>query len=147
MSQRGTEYKDMKGKYKEALVNAFLRHFPHLKPKIAYVDIGTPASNEHYLGRTASYGLDQDAARFLDPTLSVSVPGIRGLYLTGQDFISCGVFAQPIIAWITMAKVLGVTSPDFWVLLGDCLLLVARRSLFSPNPKHPGIRELCRWLF
>lgn len=146
VSKRGAHYDDLKAKYKVALVNAFLRHFPHLKDKIAYVDIATPASNEHYLGRASSYGLDQDAARFLDPTLTMSVPRIRGLYLTGQDFLTCGVFAQPIVAWITMSKVVGVTSLDFWCLLGDFLLAVVKRSLFSPGPTSPGIRELCNWL-
>lgn len=147
VNKRGDEYKQVKERYKQALLNAVLRHFPGLKSKVSYVDVATPLSNEHYLGRASSYGLDQDAARFLDPTLSVCVPQIRGLYLTGQDLMCCGVMGQPIVAWLTLAKVLGVTSPDLWILLGDFALAVIRRTLFAPGPTHPGVREICRWLF
>lgn len=144
--KRGAKYDEIKERYKIALLNAFYRHFPNLKSKVTYVDVGTPFSNEHYLGRAGSYGLDQDIARFLDPALNVMPRNIRGLYLTGQDFLSCGVFAQPIVAWFTLARVLGFSSLDFWMLSGDLLLAVLRRSFFSTSPTHPGVRELCSWI-
>jgi all-trans-retinol 13,14-reductase len=125
--KRVEQYEKLKGFYKEALLNAFLRHFPHLKSKVSYVDVATPWSNEHYLGRRGSYGLDQDTPRFLDPTLSMKPPNVRGLYLTGQDFITGGVFAQPLVAWMTLFKVLGVTSLDFWILSTDMLFAVLKR--------------------
>lgn len=124
--KRVDSYEKIKGFYKEALLNAFLRHFPHLKDKVSYVDIATPWTNEHYLGRRGSYGLDQNVSRFLDPTLTMAPRNISGLYLTGQDFLSCGVFAQPMVAWITLSKVLGLTSLDFWVLSADMFLAVLK---------------------
>jgi len=148
VNKRGEAYDDVKAKYKTALTNAFLRHFPHLKSKISYVDIGTPASNVHYLGRAASLGLDPDSDRLLrDQDLSISVRGIKGLFLTGQDIFTAGIFCQPFTAWMTLSKMLGPMSLDFWLLLGDFMWAVIRRSVFSPGPTHPGVREMCRWAF
>jgi len=138
-NKRGEEYTQIKKRYEQLLKNALFRHFPQLQGKISYIDVGTPQSNEHYLGRTSSYGLDQSVDRFLDPTLRIAVPGLSGLYLTGQDLICDGVFPQPIVAWITLSKVLGVTSPDFWLLFCDFALSVGRRVLFDRTyaPKNP----------
>jgi all-trans-retinol 13,14-reductase len=127
--KRVESYEKLKELYKEALLNAFLRHFPHLKDKISYVDVGTPWTNEHYLGRRGSYGLDQDTNRFIDPTLTMAPRHIRGLYLTGQDFLSCGVFAQPMVAWMTLYKVLGMTSLDFWIISADMFSAMAKRTI------------------
>lgn len=143
--KRGADYEQVKSRFKQPLLNAMFRHFPHLKSKVEYVDVATPWSNEYYLGHPGSYGIDHTAARFLDPTLSV-VPNMRGLYLTGQDFMSCGVFAQPLVAVVTLARMLGWTSLDFWILAGDLVFSVARRSIFSAGPTHPGLREAFRWL-
>uniref|UniRef100_A0A7S2VKF8 Amine oxidase domain-containing protein n=1 Tax=Zooxanthella nutricula TaxID=1333877 RepID=A0A7S2VKF8_9DINO len=129
--KRGEEYNRVKKRYEELLLKAMYRHFPHLEGKLAYSDIGTPHSNEHYLGRFASYGLDQDADRFLDPTLRVAVPGLEGLYLTGQDIALAGVFPQFIAAWVTFAKVVGVTSLDFWLLFADFAATFGWRSAFD----------------
>lgn len=144
--KRGAEYELVKARYKEALLSTFTKRFPHLKSKVSYVDVGTPWSNEYYLGHPSSYGLDHDAARFLDPTLTVAPPKVCGLYLTGQDFLSCGVFAQPVAAFLTLGRMLGFTSLDFWLLGGDLLFTVLRRSIFTPGSTHPGLLELFRWL-
>jgi len=144
--KRGADYEVVKERYKGALLNAFHRHYPHLKSKVSYVDVGTPWSNEHYLGHPSSYGLDMDVARFLDPTLTVAPA--KGLYLTGQDFVSCGIFAQPVAAILTLARVLGYTSMDFWLLTGDLMFNVIRRSIMTARPSTPnGARELYGWLF
>jgi len=144
--KRGADYEQVKARYKEALLSTFLKKFPHLKTKVSYIDVGTPWSNEHYLGHPSSYGLDHDADRFLDPSLSVVPKNAPGLYLTGQDFLSCGVFAQPIVAFFTLARLLGVTSLDFWLLASDLLKAVLYRSICAPGSTHPGLRELYRWL-
>lgn len=144
--KRGDDYEQVKSRFKQPLLNAMFRHFPHLESKVEYVDVATPWSNEYYLGHPGSYGLDHTAARFLDPTLSVVPNKVRGLYLTGQDFMSCGVFAQPIVALFTLARMLGWTSLDFWILAGDLVFSVARRTIFSPGATHPGLRDAVRWL-
>jgi len=138
-NKRGEEYATIKRRYEQVVLNALYRHFPHLKEKVSYIDIGTPLSNEHYLGRASSYGLDQDEARFLDASLSARVRGPDGLFLTGQDLVCGGIFPQVFSAWLTFAKVLGPTSPDLWLLLSDFAGSVGGRCLFdttyaSKNP-------------
>eukprot|EP00929_Paragymnodinium_shiwhaense_P034863 TRINITY_DN1891_c0_g1_i1.p1 TRINITY_DN1891_c0_g1~~TRINITY_DN1891_c0_g1_i1.p1 ORF type:complete len:633 (+),score=153.08 TRINITY_DN1891_c0_g1_i1:61-1959(+) len=130
-NKRGEEYAVIKKRYEKVLLNALYRHFPHLKGKVSYIDVGTPFSNEHYLGRCASYGLDQDAERFLDPTLRIEVKGMKNLYLTGQDILAGGVFPQALAAWMTFAKAMGFTSPDFWIMLWDFLTFTGKRVLFD----------------
>jgi len=130
-SKRGEDYEAVKRRYRTAVLNAVKRHFPRLAGRISYVDIGTPWSNIHYLWRAGSYGLDQDAARFLDGSLRTAVPNIQGLYLTGQDLFVGGLFPQPISALITFAKVMGLTSPDLWLVLGDLASTLLRRFLFD----------------
>jgi len=139
VNKRGREYGVIKKRYEKLLLNLLFRHFPHLESKVSYIDVGTPSSNEHYLGREASYGLDQNASRFLDPTLRATVPGVKDLYITGQDILLGGVFPQVLSAWITLAKTLGVTSPDFWLLFADFAATVVKRSLFDKTyaPTHP----------
>lgn len=117
--KRSEHYAAIKQRYQQVFLNALVRHFgPELLDKVSFVDVGTPLTNETYYGRTASYGLDHTTERFLDETLRIATP-VQGLYLTGQDVLCVGVFPQPIAAWMTLAKVVGVTSPDFWFLLGE----------------------------
>mmetsp|Transcript_126126 Transcript_126126/g.315208 ORF Transcript_126126/g.315208 Transcript_126126/m.315208 type:complete len:639 (+) Transcript_126126:77-1993(+) len=139
VNKRSAEYATIKQRYERVLLNALYRHFPHLKGKVSYIDIGTPLSNEHYLGRASSYGLDQDADRFVDPTLRVSVLGMPGLFLTGQDVLCGGIFPQVISALLTLGKVLGPTSPDLWLLLSDFACSVGRRYLLDKTyaPTNP----------
>mmetsp|Transcript_65065 Transcript_65065/g.121228 ORF Transcript_65065/g.121228 Transcript_65065/m.121228 type:complete len:588 (-) Transcript_65065:223-1986(-) len=144
-TKRSGEYLKLKARYQNGLLNSFYKHYPHLKGKVSYVDVATPLSNDHYLGRVGSYGLDHSISRFLDTSVQIKVNGINGLYLTGQDLVSCGVFAQPIAAWMTLAKVVGVTSFNFWVLLFRCGWTVAARMLCKPK-LHYGALELLRWL-
>lgn len=146
--RRGERYEEVKNRYKIALLGTFERYYPHLKDKVVYVDVGTPWSNEFYLGRQGSYGLDHDTERFLDPTLTIAPPQIKNLYLTGQDYLCCGIITQPIVSWFTLYRVLGgVSSLDFILLTGDLFAAVLRRTLFAAESTHPGARELCRWLF
>eukprot|EP00928_Gymnodinium_smaydae_P000355 TRINITY_DN10139_c0_g1_i1.p1 TRINITY_DN10139_c0_g1~~TRINITY_DN10139_c0_g1_i1.p1 ORF type:complete len:655 (-),score=54.89 TRINITY_DN10139_c0_g1_i1:207-2111(-) len=136
---RSEEYSLVKRRYELLLLKALYRHFPRLKGKVAYIDVGTPLTNEHYFGRAASYGLNQDAARFLDHSVRVVVPGTRGLYMTGQDVVCGGVLPQIFAAWLTFSKVVGVSSLDFWSLFVEFAFSLGNRMLFdeSYKPIHP----------
>ena len=76
------------------LLDILKREFPLLQNHIEYVDLGTPLSNDFYLGSTRGevYGLDHSVSRFQDFgwLLRPSQP-IKGLYLTGQDVASAGI--------------------------------------------------------
>jgi all-trans-retinol 13,14-reductase len=138
-NKRGEEYATIKKRYEHVLLNSLYHYFPQLKGKATYVDVGTPFSNEFYLERKSSYGLNHTSARLLDATLRITVPGLSGFFLTGQDVLCDGVFPQVITAWMTLAKVVGITSPDFWLLFSNFAASVGRRCLFdrtyqSKNP-------------
>ena len=111
--RRGTEYKDLKKEWGERLVALLLRFYPQLEGKIDLVDVSTPLSIAHYLGANGggAVGLDHTPERFTDlrmvERLDARTP-IEGLWLTGQDTVTCG---QPIVqgaGLITAFRVLGL---------------------------------------
>ena len=111
--RRGTEYKDLKKEWGERLVALLLRFYPQLEGKIELVDVSTPLSIAHYLGANGggAVGLDHSPERFTDlrmvERLDARTP-IEGLWLTGQDTVTCG---QPIVqgaGLITAFRVLGL---------------------------------------
>ena len=58
------------------------------------MDIGTPVTNSHYIAQPHGeiYGLDHSSERFDPLTVAQLRPktDIKGLFLTGQDVLSCG---------------------------------------------------------
>jgi phytoene dehydrogenase-like protein len=111
--RRGDEYKAFKREWGERLVALMLRFYPQLEGKIELVDVSTPLSIAHYLGANegGAVGLDHSPERFTDWTmverLDARTP-IEGLWLTGQDTVTCG---QPIVqgaGLITAFRVLGL---------------------------------------
>lgn len=42
----------------------FKKNFPELMDYIEYVDLATPLTNEHFLNRYASYGMEMTQDRF-----------------------------------------------------------------------------------
>jgi phytoene dehydrogenase-like protein len=111
--KRGAEYKAVKREWGERLVALLLRFYPQLDGRIELVDVSTPLSIEHYLGahQGGAVGLDHTPERFTDwslvERLNARTP-IEGLWLTGQDTVTCG---QPIVqgaGLITAFRVLGL---------------------------------------
>lgn len=110
--RRGQEYKALKAEWGERLVGLLLRFYPQLEGRIELVDVSTPLSIEHYLGshEGGAVGLDQTPERFTDWELVRRLDSrteIPGLWLTGQDTITCG---QPIVqgaGLITALRLLG----------------------------------------
>merc|ERR1712086_997395 len=73
------------------------------------MSVGTPLSNQHYIAapRGEIYGLDHNHARFADPQLVMELrpeTDIPGLYLSGQDILSCG-FTSALYSGILTASV------------------------------------------
>ncbi|KAK8400464.1 hypothetical protein O3P69_003254 [Scylla paramamosain] len=70
------------------------RLFPSIRNHIDYVSVGTPVSNNYYLGapRGEIYGLDHTRERFSlwNNAILRAKTDIPGLFLTGQDVCSCG---------------------------------------------------------
>ncbi len=112
--KRGLDYKLLKDEWADRLIPLLLRFYPQLEGHIELIDVSTPLSIEHYLGTNegGSVGLDHTPARFTDWEVIKHLDSrtkIPGLWLTGQDTVTCG---QPIsqgAGLITAMRMLG-----FW---------------------------------
>jgi|GEM_PF-2514379 len=111
--KRGAEYKALKREWGDRFVEVLLRFYPQLEGRIELVDVSTPLSIEHYLSADhgGAVGLDQSPQRFTDwrvaDLLDARTP-IKGLWLTGQDTVTCG---QPIVqaaGLISALRILGL---------------------------------------
>ena len=93
--KRGQDYNSLKDAIGKRVWHQVCEMFPHLEDKLEYMEVGTPLSNQYYLGtpRGEVYGIDHDAKRFSPLTISELRPEtpISGLYLTGQDIFVCGI--------------------------------------------------------
>ena len=63
-----------------------------MRGRVDYWEVSTPLSMQHFCGygRGELYGLDHDPERFRQDWLRPRTR-IKGLWLTGQDVMSCGV--------------------------------------------------------
>ena len=73
--------------------------------------LGTPVTNKYYLAQPHGelYGLDHTATR-MSPWVSAQLrpkTDISGLYLTGQDIMSCGFTGALYAGLLTASSVLG----------------------------------------
>ncbi len=90
--KRGQEYMDLKEKLSEQLLGALLKQMPDLAPMVAYTELSTPVSTEHFTCATrgAIYGLESTPERYSNPWLRPRTP-VKNLYMAGVDVASCGV--------------------------------------------------------
>lgn len=97
----------MKKQTQDFLLDIVYEQFPQLKGKVAFVDSGTPLTNNFYIGSLNGevcndieffyhfiqvYGLEHSVARFnsCEWFLHNQTP-IKGLYLSGQDTLVDGI--------------------------------------------------------
>jgi len=92
VKRRGEQYESMKKEIESNLLKSLCKVFPELKDKVIYTDIGTPLSNNFYIGsfRGESYGLEHTPKRFRATCTQPRTP-IEGFYITGQDVCSAGI--------------------------------------------------------
>ncbi len=90
--RRGEEYESLKKSLEQRLLDQFLRHLPALRPHVAFAELSTPISTEHFTRspRGAIYGLEPTPARFANRWLRPRTP-IPGLFLSGCDVGTVGV--------------------------------------------------------
>lgn len=91
---RGEEYQGLKMAIGRQAWHQVLEIFPNLEGCVEYFDVGTPLSNQYYLGSYSGevYGVDHHVTRFSLDTMSQLRPQtpLQGLFLTGQDVMVCG---------------------------------------------------------
>ena len=103
---RAPDYDAFKDDLAQRMLEVLYTQMPQLRGKVAFSEISTPLTTEHFAGyaRGELYGIDHTPQRFRLDFLRPSTP-IPGLYLTGQDIVSCGV-AGALFAGVLTATTL-----------------------------------------
>ena len=106
--KRGDDYDALKEAWSQRLLERLYQHFPQLRGKIDYYELSTPLSTDYFCRYETGeiYGLDHDPSRFEQRWLTPKT-SIPGLYLTGQDIITCGVAGAMIGGLVTAVAVSG----------------------------------------
>ena len=106
--RRGPDYDALKARYSERLLDVLDRHLPHLRGRIDFSELSTPLSTRHFTAyeRGEIYGLDHSPARFAQRHLRPRTP-VRGLYLCGQDVVTCGVAGAMAGGVLSASAILG----------------------------------------
>jgi len=106
--KRGDEYEAKKEEYAQRLLAKLYEKFPHLEGKIDYYELSTPLSTDYFCRYSEGeiYGLDHTPDRFELDWLKPKTR-IPGLYLTGQDIMTCGVVGAMLGGLLTTVAVSG----------------------------------------
>ncbi|MBL0230598.1 MAG: NAD(P)/FAD-dependent oxidoreductase [Moraxellaceae bacterium] len=109
--KRGDDYDALKEDFSQRLLEKLYQKMPHLRGKIDYYELATPLSSEFFCWyqKGEIYGLDHDPKRFEQTWLRPKTD-IDGLYLTGQDIMTCGVVGAMIGGLMTAINIGGVKA-------------------------------------
>jgi len=90
--KRGADYEALKENFAQRLLGILYDQVPQVEGKIDTYELSSPLSTRTFANWPGGeiYGLNQTPARFLERALGPRTP-IKGLYLTGQDALTCGV--------------------------------------------------------
>ncbi|KAI8492213.1 hypothetical protein Bbelb_301100 [Branchiostoma belcheri] len=127
--KRGEEYEGLKDAIARQMWKQTCQLYPQLKDRLEYMEVGTPITNNYYIGcdRGEIYGLDHEVERFsaeLALKLRPETP-IPGLYMSGQDLVTGG-YAGALAAGVIAAGAVLKRSISLWL---DLLLLDVRSYL------------------
>lgn len=106
--KRGGDYQAKKEAFSQRLLEKLYEKLPHLRGKVAYHELSTPLSTAYFCRYPEGeiYGLNHDPARFKQTWLRPKTR-IPGLYLTGQDVLTCGVVGALVAGLVTTLAVSG----------------------------------------
>ena len=105
--QRSDSYEAAKRRLSDRLLEALYGQLPQLRGKIDHHELSTPLSTRHFANyeRGEIYGLEHTPGRFDERFLKPRTP-IEGLYLTGQDIVTCGVAGAMAAGFLTASAIL-----------------------------------------
>ena len=107
---RGEDYVGLKTAIGRQAWGQVLELFPRLEGREEYFDVGTPLSNQYYLGSAQGevYGVDHVAERFSLVSMAKLRPEtpVGGVYLTGQDVTVCGFSGAMFGGLLTASAIL-----------------------------------------
>ena len=107
--KRGEEYEAFKADLGERLMQHLYDKLPQLQGKVDYYEVSTPLSTEWFSGyrRGELYGLNHNAQRLRQKWLGPRTR-IPGLWLTGQDVLTCGVTGAMMAGMLTTMAMVGM---------------------------------------
>lgn len=107
--KRGDDYDTFKDALAKRLMAHLYAKLPHLRGKVDYYEISTPLSTEWFAGYRHGelYGLDHTAERLQQDWLGPRTK-IPGLWLTGQDVLTCGVTGAMMAGLLTTTAMVGM---------------------------------------
>lgn len=90
--KRGEEYEALKESLAQRMLDKLYEWAPQVRGKIDMYELSTPLTTKHFCNyeKGEIYGIDHTPERFGQRWLKPRTP-IKGLYLTGQDIVTCGV--------------------------------------------------------
>lgn len=90
--RRGDAYEAFKAKLGHAMLEQLLARMPKLRPMVAFSELSTPLSTEHFIRpvKGSIYGLEPTPTRFGNSWLRPRSP-VDGLFFAGADMTSVGV--------------------------------------------------------
>lgn len=106
--KRGDDYDAYKAKLSERMLDELFRVEPQTRAAIKHHELSTPLSTKHFTAYQHGeiYGLDHDPGRFEGKFLRPRSP-VQGLFLTGQDVVTCGVGAALFSGYLTVSAITG----------------------------------------
>ncbi|MCU0284562.1 MAG: NAD(P)/FAD-dependent oxidoreductase [Candidatus Nanopelagicales bacterium] len=135
--RRAAEYDAFKASLAERMLEGLYAQLPQLRGQVAVQELSTPLTTAHFAGyaRGELYGLEHSPERFAQGFLKPATP-IPGLYLTGQDIVSCGV-AGALFGGVLTATTL-LRGPLMLGLGTAALQRVVRSPVRSPLGRDRG---------
>jgi phytoene dehydrogenase-like protein len=107
--KRGDDYEALKERLSQRLLAYLFEKLPQLRDRIDYCELSTSLSTDYFCRyhHGEIYGLDHDPQRFEQDWLKPRTD-IPGLYLTGQDILTCGVVGAMIGGLLTAVQLTGL---------------------------------------
>jgi phytoene dehydrogenase-like protein len=111
---RDEDYQQLKHRISEMLIQQVDRHYPGFAQQVAYAELSTPLTNEHFTGHLKGgiYGLPSVPEKFAPQHtvwMKAETP-VRGLYLTGADLYMGGIVSAMMAGVTTLSCIPGGIS-------------------------------------
>jgi all-trans-retinol 13,14-reductase len=108
-NKRGDDYEAFKAELGGRLMQHLYEKLPQLKGKVDYYEVSTPLSTDYFCSYQYGelYGLDHDPVRLKQTWLGPRTR-FKGLWLTGQDVLTCGVTGAMMAGLLTTTAMIGM---------------------------------------
>lgn len=139
--KRAPEYYALKETIARGLLGLVERHIPGFSELVAYKELATPLTIEHFSGRAYGrmYGVADVPEKFNSNALRVKTP-ISGMYLTGSDVCSLGIGGALMGGVGAASRLNGPLG--FFRIMGQATARPRKKTLRqeSNQTKEPGYR-------